>query len=252
MIKSTNKKVLLTYATTNNHYYTYQQSCVNSFFALAEFDTIYPCNENNILLDFKTKNKHIFNSNHGGRGALRANFWLWKPYLILRCLKKMDEGDILMYVDATITQRTSLVSIFDILKSQDILPFKINDGKGDERDATKRDAFILMNCDTSKYWTGELSGQLNASHMCFKKTKTTMNFVEEWLTFCEDERIITEMENTQGKPNYKEFVCHRHDQSVFSLLIKKYNITAYTDLTQHGNRYRLPHEVWGQPLIHGR
>jgi len=38
-----------------------------------------------------------------------------------------------------------------------------------------------------------------------------------------------------GKPNYKEFIDHRHDQSIFSVLTKKYNLLAYRDPSQWGN-----------------
>lgn len=247
------KKILLTYATTNNHYLAYQQLCIQSFVRHGEFDTIYQCNENNIQQEFREKNKHIFESKNGGSGALRASFWLWKPYLIQRCLERMSDNDILVYVDSTILQKNSLNPIFEKLTDQSIIPFKINDGRGDERDATKRDTFVLMHCDKDKYWTGEMSGQLNASHIFFKKDQKTINFVNEWLDYCQDERIITECDNTQGLPNYPMFVCHRHDQSVYSLLVKKYEFKAYTDLTQHGNIYRQHEEKeWGQLLIHGR
>lgn len=247
------KKILLTYATTNNHYSAYQQLCIQSFTRHNEFDTIYQCNETNIQPDFKEKNRHIFESKNGGSGALRANFWLWKPYLIKRCLERMSDSDILVYVDVTILQKNSLQPIFEKLTEQSVVPFKINDGRGNERDATKRDAFVLMGCDEERYWTGDLSGQLNASHIFFKKSSSSIKFVNDWLMFCEDERIITECDNTQGLPNYPEFVCHRHDQSVYSLLVKSYKLQAYTDLTQHGNNYRQGKEKeWGQLLIHGR
>jgi hypothetical protein len=247
------KKILLTYATTDNHYALHQRHGIDTFLKYNNFDTIYACNESNLLPGFLEKNKRIFESKEGGSGAIRAGFWLWKPYLIKRCLDRMNENDILMYADATIYQKNDLTPIFNLLNKQSIIPFKINDGKGDERDATKRDAFVLMNCDNEKYWTGHISGQLNASHIFFKKDAIAVQFVEEWLHYCEDYRIITESDNTQGLPNYPAFVCHRHDQSVYSLLIKKYGFNAYTDLTQHGNSYRQGEEkAWGQLLIHGR
>ena len=160
----------------------------------------------------------------------------------------MDNGDILMYADATVVQIKSLAPIFDITKKNNIAAFTINDGKGDERDATKRDTFVLMGCDDKKYW----SGQLNASHMFFIKNDFTVQFVKEWLMYAEDERIITEKENTQGLPNYDIFVAHRHDQSIYSLLVKKYNIPTYVDITQYGNPFRSSEEYWGQLLVHQR
>ena len=34
----------------------------------------------------------------------------------------------------------------------------------------------------------------------------------------------SDIDNVMGKPNYKEFIDHRHDQSIFSVLTKKYNL----------------------------
>jgi len=246
------KKYFLSYATTHNHYYQFQQNCIKTFLQIGDFDTIYPCNESNLLPDFLNKNKYILESKHGGTQAQRAGFWIWKPYIIQRCLQKMNDGDYLFYADATIFQNKTLADIFVLLKTESVISFKINDGKDDERYATKRDTFVLMGCDSEKYWTGDVSGQLNASHMFFKKDEISQKFVDEWLHYCEDERIVTEMENTQGLPNYPGFVCHRWDQSIYSLLVKKYGFKIYTDLTQHGNQYRSKDETWGQLLIHGR
>lgn len=43
------------------------------------------------------------------------------------------------------------------------------------------------------------------------------------------------MENVTGKKNYQTFIEHRHDQSVFSLLSKKYKLQAFRDPSQFGN-----------------
>ena len=40
-----------------------------------------------------------------------------------------------------------------------------------------------------------------------------------------DARIITDMPNVCGKQNYRGFIEHRHDQSIFSLLTKKYQVS---------------------------
>lgn len=54
-----------------------------------------------------------------------------------------------------------------------------------------------------------------------------MRFVEEWLRYCRDERILTDIPNESGYPNLTGFVDHRHDQSVLSLLAEKYHINLY-------------------------
>ena len=43
--------------------------------------------------------------------------------------------------------------------------------------------------------------------------------------------------NLLGLPYHEGFIEHRHDQSIFSILIKKYSIKVYRDPSQHGNNF---------------
>jgi len=58
-------------------------------------------------------------------------------------------------------------------------------------------------------------------------------FVANWLTFASDPRAVTDQPNELGE-NLPGFKDHRHDQSVFSLLCKKWDVYAGTDPSQHG------------------
>lgn len=245
------KKVFLSYATTYNHYYHLQQKYSQSFIKFNNFDEIYLCNEKNIKQEYVAKHANIFHKKEGTFQGVRASFWIWKPYLIFRALnEKLNEGDILMYADCTIEQINPLDEIFKLLDKQSILPMILDsEDDCDERLQTKRDAFILMNCDEEKYF----KTIFNASHMFFKKDKTSLSFVKEWIKFAEDERIITDMPNTLGKPDHIPLPHgHRHDQSIYSLLVKKYELKGIQDLTQYGNPFRKINESWGQLLFHGR
>jgi hypothetical protein len=71
----------------------------------------------------------------------------------------------------------------------------------------------------------------------WKKTPLSQKFIDEWLKYAKDERILTDVDNTLEHTNYEGFVEHRHDQSIFSLLSKKYNITSYRDPSQFGNSF---------------
>lgn len=57
--------------------------------------------------------------------------------------------------------------------------------------------------------------------MCLPKSAYTIQLVSEWLMYATDERCITDMDNTLGRPNYPEFMGHRHDQAIFSLTTKR-------------------------------
>lgn len=75
-----------------------------------------------------------------------------------------------------------------------------------------------------------------------------MAFLEEWLNYCTDERILTDISNRCGYDNYAEFKDHRHDQSVLSLLVLRHGIETFRDPSQFGNHlklapYRNPEEL---------
>ena len=76
-----------------------------------------------------------------------------------------------------------------------------------------------MNVDTPYYYD---TRQYMAGIQIYRKTKYTIKFIQEWLHYCQDARIITDDQNTMGKENYPGFRDNRHDQTVLSLLIKKY------------------------------
>jgi hypothetical protein len=76
--------------------------------------------------------------------------------------------------------------------------------------------------------------QLLASYILMRKNDFVLNFVDELLTYAKDYRIITDSPNECGLPNYPEFMDHRHDQSILSLLGRKYNIKNIPDVTQYG------------------
>jgi hypothetical protein len=151
--------------------------------------------------------------------------------LIHKTLHLLQENDFLLYSDAGacfIQAIDPLVQTCEQFK-QDIMPFDVGLV---EKAFTKRDAFILMNCDTSAY-TDTIQRQ--ASFILFKKSKVTTEFVREYLEYAQDVRIITDLDNQMGKPNYPEFQAHRHDQSIFSLLTKRNHLVGHRDPSQWGN-----------------
>ena len=113
---------------------------------------------------------------------------------------------------------------------QDIIPFEL---KKTEKHYTKRDAFVLMNCDTKKYT--EYVQRVGGYILC-KNTSFTRSFFAEFEEWARDDRIITDIPNQCGYPNYDGFVAHRHDQSIYSLLTKKYNLDGFRDPSQFGNK----------------
>ncbi len=165
-----------------------------------------------------------------------AGYWLWKPYVILKTLEQAKQGDTILYLDSDFTVTSSLTPLFDL--ASDEQPIVITGNHGNlNRSWTKRDCFVLMGCDSSKYYEAE---QVNGSPVLLRNCETSRAFVAEWLSWCEDERILTDIPNTCGMPDIDGFKDHRHDQSVLSLLAVKHGLPIFRNPSPHGNRFKLP------------
>ena len=61
----------------------------------------------------------------------------------------------------------------------------------------------------------------------FRKCSTTMEFVKKWRDACEVYHNIDDSPSIN--PNISTFEEHRHDQSIFNILCKLYNIPEESD-----------------------
>lgn len=209
--KKFHKIVAISYADKN--FFRQLQLNKKSAIEVGKVDEYYSYGPENIDFEFKEKNKDIL-SRKRGNGC-----WLWKPYFILKTLKeKLEDGDYLIYTDAGILYMNSTHNIIEFLNRQNEEMWMIR-LRYPEKKHTKRDAFILLGVDMPFYSD---TPQYMAGIQVYRKSKFTEKFLEELLYYSQDKRIITDDPNTQGFPNYNIFVENRHDQSVLSLLIKKY------------------------------
>ncbi len=192
------------------------------------FDDVISYSPQDIEQTFYRKNKNVLNKRRGN------GYWLWKPYFIKKTLEMLNYGDFLFYCDSGSYFIKPISPLIDLSLSteQDIIVFET---PRIEKTMTKRDAFIQMDCDSPKYVN---SKQRLAGFSLWKKSQYTMDFVDEYLHYAQDEHIITDQENQYGYPNYEGFIGHRHDQSILSLLTKKHDLKAYRDPSQWGEAFR--------------
>ena len=143
-------------------------------------------------------------------------YWLWKPYIIMKTLNTMKNGEILLYLDGGCEVfKGDMNSLIEKCRKNDIL-YTLTGTL--EKEYTKTDLLIEMglNNDTIKD-----SPQYQASAIFLKKNEKIMRFVKEWYLLCCNYHLIDDSNSIQD--NDSIFIEHRHDQSVFSLLVKKYN-----------------------------
>jgi len=188
---------------------------------------------------FYKKNKSILDQERG------AGYWLWKPYIILESLKKMKLGDVLFYSDSGIQIISPIDPLVKIVLEKDIVLFSNDEHLN--REYAKRDCFVLMGCDKKAYWDAK---QIQASFQVYKKSKRSLEFVKKWLAYCCNEQILTDKSNMHGE-NFSDFVAHRHDQSILSLLSLKEHVEIFRDPSQWGNYSKhKEYRVFGEFLQH--
>lgn len=228
---------LLTYAT--HEYLPCQRK--NKETALEHgFDHVVMCTPASLGTMFVAENYNILKENRG------AGYWLWKPYLILEKLKVSEDNDTIMYCDSGAHFIKSVSSLLSI--TGDIVLFHFDPiPENCHAQQTKRDAFVLMDCEQYAYSYPIAHG----AFQIYRKTDRAIAFLEEYLSYCKDRRIISDDPNVMGKDNYPEFKAHRHDQSVLGLLAAKHGIQTYLDPSQYGNKYR-QEGLTGQIINHTR
>jgi hypothetical protein len=220
------KKYLVSYATKD--FRNSQKKLIKSAIIFG-IEKYFSYNPSMIDRKFKKENSEILDMPRG------AGYWLWKPYVISEALKKVNEGDLVFYIDSGVEVISDLNPLFDLCtKNNGILLFRTHDYKN--KSWIKRDCFVLMDCDNEKFYNEDI---LAAGYQVYIKNKKSVEFVNDYLVNCQNKNILTDLPNICGKENLKEFIDHRHDQSVLTLLALKNNIKIYRDPSQYGNHYKM-------------
>ncbi len=187
--------------------------------------------------DLKLEKKKQINSFLEKKNKRLFGYACWKPDIILDYLNNIPEGSILQYSDIGCHFNkngiTRLKEYVEIVSEKNILPFQYKkpEFKNDlelkfqiylEHHYTKADLFDyfkVSNDSPIKY-----SEQIWSGTIFFKNNVNTKNFVKDWVKTCSINNLIDDSPSVLM--NSEEFIEHRHDQSVFSLLCKLNNFSC--------------------------
>ena len=206
-------------------YRAHQSQAIAEAHASGQFDASIKAYTRDWLIttQFYADNKALLDEPRG------CGYWLWKPFIILDSFTRMADGDALLYLDCgDIMEWQGLRDWFDRnLAGKDLLiSWQPRYGRN-HGIMTKRDCFVLMNCDAPLY---HRSTQCEAGVITVCKTPKTIEFIQEWLRYCLDRRIVSDDANTCGLPNLPGFIDHRHDQSILTNLAVKHGIEFNGDM----------------------
>jgi len=166
--------------------------------------------QNDIDDTFMSENIDILSCKRG------CGYWLWKPYLILKKLNEVDNGDVVFYTDCGDDLRNDIKTyLLEHFYDNNMLIIK---NRFSHLQYTKKDCFDLMNCNENKFFETK---QMEAGVCGFKKCDESISFVKEWLSYCMIPNIIND---NYESINHSSFIDHRHDQSILTNLVIKNNI----------------------------
>lgn len=176
--------------------------------------------------EFYKKNKEIFSHKKGG------GYWIWEPYIILEVMKKMKEGDIVFCINSGVEIIDNLNPLVELCKENGIVLFNALD---QNKVYTKRDCFVMMDCNSKKYWN---SLQVMGGYQIYMKNEKSIQFLNEFLKFAQIPKIIND--DPSVTENFPEFKGHKYEQSILSNLAVKYDIKTYRNPSQGGNNLKKP------------
>jgi hypothetical protein len=155
-------------------------------------------------------------------------FWAWKPFIILRALESIAEGETVLYCDAgrkypyilLDTPLDPFVSWMDE-HNQDIMPGVYIPWNGPMYVWTKHDAFAGAAVDGESV---RRAAPIQASFSLWRNHEATRIFVREWLSWCVQRKLISDDPSVCVEAEATDFKAHRHDQSLLNLCCHKRGI----------------------------
>ena len=147
-------------------------------------------------------------------------YWTWKPYLVGKVMQTLNEGDILVYSDGGNHWEDKAMKRFDEYLSYLSLdkPILAYQQPYLEKDWTKMDVFRRICPDT--YMEYAMTLQLWGGSFILMKSKITDKLLADWNDIrIRDIQLFTDKKSSL--PNLHGFHENRHDQSLFSLLVKQ-------------------------------
>lgn len=237
----------MTYA--DNNFSEAMTRLTKEAFMFGEFNTINPYCPNDIPVSIKNKFIDILSQKRGG------GYWLWRPFILLQQLNKIEDGDIIVYLDAGCMLNIKGKDKFwdyvnKINKSKyGSLSFQMTGLKSGslakEKEWTTDEIFKHFKIDINNKEITE-TGQFLGGIFLLKKNKDSMKYVNDTIKcILSNPYLITDVYNKNQKSYFKD---NRHEQSVTSI-IRKLSGTEIIDnddswIVPFGSELSLKYPFW--------
>lgn len=143
-----------------------------------------------------------------------GGLWMWKPYCILRALDSINPGCVLVYLDSKYVFVAPVERLFENERG-DLLVWK---NKPDE--PTYSHFKYCKQSVLAKYSSPDAE-QAWAGLIVVRKSEAAAAILREWLQMC---CVYEDISDEWTGPNQPEFIDHRHDQSLLSIVLAKHGV----------------------------
>lgn len=221
------KIYLVTFA--QGHIFENSQDNLDKSIKIANIDYHIKWNFNKLKeTKFYEENKTLLSN------SLGFGYWSWKPYIILDQLEKINDDDILIYMDASRYEtdgfKNSCIEVVNFMKDK-----KLNIIPGFETNyknymMIKESCLDFFNLNNDNF---KNINNIFTSPMFLIKNNFTLKFIKEWLDGClvEDNVSYKDLSNIGGR-------VHIYDQAVLNCLLYKFKIRYFKPNTTDENEFR--------------
>lgn len=209
------KKVLLTFGDGGENYVAARKRVATEARQTGCFDAVYDCGWEDVPAEAVQSPLRQYKRGCG--------YWIWKPFIVLRHLEQLADGDILVWSDCgnVLYRSRQWKKFFKRMELSDIICRRIPSC-----------AFLWHRKELLEAFTGKID-RTQGIKMCydfetgqifFKKSAFVMRFVREWrdIMFAHPEFVQDPLTDAEKSAQLPTFIDNRHDQSVFTMLFYAY------------------------------
>lgn len=187
------------------------------------FERIFTYTEKDLSFDERENINTIIKQTKSRRGY---GYWAWKPVIILKLLRELQDNDILIYCDAGCElNKNGLAKLYeyiDMAREHDILVSQLVPAHND-LSWTKADTLALFpQIPIEKLSEGQIQGTL----LILKNNDYTKKIIQQWKNLMSIKNLHYFDDSPSLKPNNPSFIENRHDQSILSLILKSNHFIA--------------------------
>jgi hypothetical protein len=164
------------------------------------------------------------------RSRRGAGFWLWKPFIIKDALAGTCEGEAVFYTDVAMIFEADPWPLIGLCREHPIVLFEMIPAYL-QGQWTKRDCFVMLKADTPEFWQAP---QLLGGFQLYRNGPQARDFVDRMCEAVSNPNVLTDVPNVCGLPDLPGFREHRHDQSVLTIMAKKFSVRSFPDPSQWG------------------